>query len=105
MAIAGGIQAWQHWSTGTVFDADTSPIFGVMVALEVVLAVVGALILSRRGRRALVPPWVAIVVGLHFLPIAPLLGIPLFYVVGALVTIAGVVSVSLAGPELSRSAR
>ena len=96
IAVAGGIIAWQNWSTGTVFDADTSPIFGIIVGIEVVLAVGGALLLSRRGRQELIAPWVALVVGVHFLPMAPLLGYPLFYVVGALVTVAGLVSVPLA---------
>jgi hypothetical protein len=96
VAVAGGITAWRNWSTGTAFDADTSPIFGVIVAIEVVLAGGGAILLSRRGRRELIAPWVALIVGLHFLPMAPLLEFPLFYVVGALVTIAALVSVPLA---------
>ena len=96
VAIAGGIVAWQNWSTGTVFDAETSPVFGIIVGIEVLLAVVGALLLSRRGRQELVAPWVALVVGLHFFPMAPLLGYPLFYVVAALVTIAALVSVPVA---------
>jgi hypothetical protein len=96
VAVAGGIRAWRIWSTGTVFDADTSPIFGLIVLFEVLLAGIGAFLLSRRGRRELVAPWVAVVVGLHFLPMAPLLQIPFFYVVGALVTIAGLASVPIA---------
>jgi hypothetical protein len=96
VAVAGGITAWRNWATGTAFDADTSPIFGVIVAIEVVLASGGAILLSRRGRRDLIAPWVALIVGLHFLPMAPLLEFPLFYVVGALVTIAALVSVPLA---------
>ena len=94
--MAGGVVAWQNWSTGTVFDEDTSPIFGLIVGIEVLLAVGGALLLSRRGRQELIAPWVALVVGLHFLPMAPLLGYPLLYVVGALVTVAGVASVPVA---------
>jgi hypothetical protein len=96
VAVAGGITAWRNWSTRTAFDADTSPIFGVIVAIEVLLAGGGAILLSRRGRRELIAPWVALIVGLHFLPMAPLLEYPLFYVVGALVTIAALVSVPLA---------
>jgi hypothetical protein len=96
VAVAGGIRGWQNWSSGTAFDADTSPIFGVIVAIEVVLAGGGAILLSRRGRRELIAPWVALIVGLHFLPMAPLLEFPLFYVVGALVTVAALISVPLA---------
>ena len=96
VAIAGGIVAGQNWSTGTAFDADTSPIFGIIVGLEVILAGGGALLLSRRGRQELVAPWVALVVGVHFFPMAPLLGYPLFYVVAALITLAALVSVPVA---------
>jgi len=46
VAVAGGVVAWQNWWTNTVFDADTSPIFG----LEVLLAVGGAMLLCRRRR-------------------------------------------------------
>ena len=96
VAVAGGILAWRNWSTGSVFDADTSPIFGLIVGVEVLLAVGGSFLLSRRGRRELVAPWVALVVGLHFFPMAPLLGYPLFYVVAVLVTVAALVSVPVA---------
>jgi hypothetical protein len=96
VAIAGGFVAWQSWSTGSAFDADTSPIFGLIVGIEVLLAVGGSFLLSRRGRSELVAPWVALVVGVHFFPMAPLLGYPLFYVVAALITIAALVSVPVA---------
>lgn len=72
------------------------PIFGLIVGIEVLLAVGGSFLLSRRGRRQLVAPWVALVVGVHFFPMAPLLGYPLFYVVAALITIAALVSVPVA---------
>jgi hypothetical protein len=39
---------------------------------------------------------VALVVGLHFLPMAPLLGYPVLYLVGALVTVAALTSVPVA---------
>jgi len=95
-AAAGGIKAWRNWSTGTAFGTETSPIFGIIVGIEVLLAVGGALVLSRRGRGELMAPWVAFVVGVHFFPMAPLLGYPLFYVVGTLVTVAAFVSVPVA---------
>jgi hypothetical protein len=95
-AAAGGLVAWQNWSTGTVFDRDTSITFGVVVAIEVVLIIAGILILRRRQRKELTAPWVALVVGLHLIPLAPLFGYPLLYLVGALVSIAAVASVPLA---------
>ena len=90
VAIAGGIVAWQNWSTGTVFDADT----------------------SRRYRSAVVRGWSAPALptrapgahramggiggGVALLADGALLGYPLLYVVGVLLTVAALVSVPLA---------
>jgi hypothetical protein len=95
-AAVGGLLAWRYWSDGTVFDADTSRAFGVVVGVEVAVAGLGAWLLTRRRRSDLVPAWVAGVVGVHLLPLAWLLRSPLIGVVGALVTLAAVVAVPLA---------
>ncbi|WP_374928977.1 hypothetical protein [Kytococcus sedentarius] len=44
--------------------------FGVLVAAELVLAGVGCLVLARRGRADWMAWWVALVVALHFIPLA-----------------------------------
>jgi hypothetical protein len=95
-AAAGGILAWQNWSGGTAFDAETGPNFGIIVGVEVVLAAAGAVVLTVRRRRELIPAWVAVVVGVHFVPLAPLLEYPFLYVAAALVTSVGLVSVPVA---------
>jgi hypothetical protein len=79
-AAIGGILAWQNWATGTALDRDTARISGVVVGLEILLAVIGAVALTRRRRGDLVAPWVALVVGLHPFPLAPLFGYPFLYV-------------------------
>jgi hypothetical protein len=48
--------------------------FGALVLAEVLLAVLGCLVLRRRGVGRWAAWWVALVVGLHFLPLAVLLG-------------------------------
>jgi hypothetical protein len=95
-AIAGGILSWQHWNDGTVFDSRTSPIFGIVVAAEFILAGAGAAILGKRGRKDLIVSWVALVVGLHFLPLAWFLHFPLLGVMGVVMSVAAVSGVPLA---------
>jgi hypothetical protein len=94
--LAGGLLVWRHWSDGSAFDEDTSKTFGVVVGIEVVLAGLGAVVLGARGRRDVVPVWIALVVGIHLFPVAAIIGYPLIHVVGALVTIAALAAIPVA---------
>lgn len=94
--LAGGVLTWSHWGAATAFDEDTSKAFGIVVGLEVVSAGAGAAVLSARGRRDLVPVWIALVVGLHLFPVAALIAFPLIYAVATLVTIAALAAVPVA---------
>jgi hypothetical protein len=94
--LAGGVLTWLRWDAATAFDEDTSKMFGIVVGIEVVLAGAGAVVLSVRGRRDLVPAWIALVVGLHLFPVAALLAFPLIHLIGALVTIAALVAAPVA---------
>ncbi len=38
-AVTGGVLTWRHWTDPTAFDADTSRTFGIVVGVEVALAV------------------------------------------------------------------
>lgn len=53
-------------------------VYWTMVALEVVLLVVGSRVLVSSDHKELATPWVALVVGLHFLPFARAFGTPMF---------------------------
>jgi hypothetical protein len=94
--IAGLVIAVLHWRDGTVFDATTSPRFGIVVGIEVVAAGVGAKILAARRRRELVPAWIAFVVGVHLFPVAVIIHYAWIHVVAALVTVAALVAVPIA---------
>jgi uncharacterized membrane protein len=94
--LAGSMLTWSKWSAATEFDEDTSKAFGVVVGLEVVLAGVGAVVLSVRGRQQIVPVWIVLVVGLHLFPVAALIEFSLTHLVGALVTIAALAAVPIA---------
>jgi hypothetical protein len=94
--LAGALLTWRNWDAATAFDEDTSRSFGIVAGLEVILAGTGAVVLSVRGRRDMVPVWIALVVGLHLFPVAVLLAFPLIYLVGALVTISALAAVPVA---------
>jgi hypothetical protein len=61
---------WRNWSGPTAFDAGTSRTFGLVVGVEVALAAIGAAVLARRRSSELIPAWVALVVGVHLIPVA-----------------------------------
>lgn len=99
VAIVGGFFTWQNWSTGTAFTPQTGRTFGLIVGIEFAIAGIGAGLLSWWGRADLIAPWIALVVGVHFIPLAPLLHYPLLYGVAALVIIAALVAVPLANAQ------
>ncbi|GAA1030577.1 hypothetical protein GCM10009557_23030 [Virgisporangium ochraceum] len=94
--VVAAVLAWRLWDTATVFDAGTGRTSGIVVGCRVRLAGVGAGLLTRRNRKELVPAWIAAVVGVHLLPLEPLLHYPLLYPVAALVTMAAVLAVPVA---------
>jgi hypothetical protein len=95
-ALAGGVLTWLRWDETTVFDADTSIAFGIVVAIELVLAVAGVMVLALVRKLELAAAWVAFIVGLHLFPVAVLLEFWLLYPVAAAVTVAAAVAVPVA---------
>jgi hypothetical protein len=97
-SVAGGLLAWRHWSDGTAFDAGTSRAFGIVVGIEFGLAAIGAVALAVLSRSTWIPAWIALVVGVHLVPVAALIRYPAVHVVAALVT-----AVAVAGVPVARS--
>ncbi len=95
-ALAGGLLTWSHWTDGSAITSETGPIFGLIVAVEVVLSAAGAAVLHRRGQSRYIPAWVAVIVGLHLLPLAPLFRYPFLWIVGAAVTLIGLAAIPIA---------
>ncbi len=95
-AIAGALLTWRLWHNGTAFDEATSRAFGVVVAIEFGAAALGAVLLTRRGRRDLISMWVAFVVGVHLFPVATLIGYPMIHLVAALITVVSVAAIPVA---------
>lgn len=64
-----GMLTGLRWNDPTALDGRYA-IFGVVVAAEVVLAGVGAIILASTGRTRWTPWWVVLVVATHFVSLA-----------------------------------
>lgn len=76
---------WANWDEPSALDTEAARSwFGVVVALEVTLSAVGAYVLSRVGLSRWTSPWVCLVVGLHFVPLAVLFEAPGLHLLGAL---------------------
>lgn len=58
----------RNWGGATALEGKYAW-FGVLTAIEVVVALVGAIVLWRRGRKRWMAWWVAFVVALHFVPL------------------------------------
>ncbi|MEV4619318.1 hypothetical protein AB0J74_11500 [Asanoa sp. NPDC049573] len=76
-------------------DRAASRRYGIIVGIEFAVIFVGAIVLGRLGQPDHIPVWVAFVVGVHFVPLAPVLGDPLLRPLAAatcLVALAGLIT-------------
>jgi hypothetical protein len=93
---------------GAVRDARTGRRFGVIVGVETGLCLVGAFVLGATGQAAYIPAWIALVVGAHFVPLAPLFGdrrlIGLAVVIGAVAVAGTVIALAHGTPTSTTSA-
>ncbi|WP_433544423.1 hypothetical protein ACQPZG_04390 (plasmid) [Streptomyces sp. CA-294286] len=76
-------------SAGGPFPADRRRRFNQINGLQWLLIVAIAVVCARAGTPVLVPPLVAVVVGLHFLPLAAVFEQPRLRVPAALLIVAG----------------
>lgn len=67
-----------------------------MVGIEVASCAIGTAVLSWRARSELWSVWIALVVGIHFVPLASLLAYPLLYVLAAVIVVMAVGSIPVA---------
>jgi hypothetical protein len=93
-AAAGGVLAWQNWSGASALDQPGAMRqFGIIAGIEFGVAAVGAIVLAVRGHSEYTAPWICLVVGVHFLPLAPLLDNPLLVALGAVLCAVAVTAV------------
>jgi len=83
-------------------DRESSPALGrafwMVVALEFVFAGGTALLLMAAHRSHLIPVAIAIIVGLHFLPLAKVLGRPPLFIVGVAMVVIAALSMAIPSP-------
>jgi hypothetical protein len=92
VAVAGGLLAWRNWSGPSAFgEPGAFRVYGIIVGIEFGVAAVGATVLAVSGRGEYLAPWICLVVGVHFWPLASLLNNPALIGLGiVLVATAGV---------------
>ncbi|OYN85120.1 hypothetical protein [Parenemella sanctibonifatiensis] len=72
LAVAFGVSVYRHWGAGSALEGQYA-LFGVLTGIELVAAGIGCLVLARQRRTRWMAWWVALVVALHFVPLAFLL--------------------------------
>lgn len=83
----------QHWESSSSLDGREF-LFGVLVGAEVVFALLGVLVLVRIDRRRWIAWWIAIVVAVHFVPMAFLLEDIAYAILGLIQTIVLILLIS-----------
>ncbi len=77
--------------------ATIAPLFWIDTAAEWVLRAGAVIVLAHFRRYSLIPQFLGVVIGLHFLPLARLLSAPRYYIMGAAMIVC--VLASLLAPE------
>ncbi|WP_433700021.1 hypothetical protein [Nocardiopsis sp. CA-288880] len=97
LAAFGGAVSWIHWDTASVLSGgDGMDLYLTVLGVEFGVALAGVVVLLVLGRRAYFAPWVCLVVGVHFFPLAPVLADPGLYLLAALLTVWPFLAVRLA---------
>lgn len=101
VSVAAGVVAWREWGSGSVLDDDgTFRTYLIIVGVEFGVAAVGAALLVLLRLSRYLAPWICLVVGVHFYPMAPVLQSTRLYVLATVLT-----AVAVAAPLLARRAK
>jgi hypothetical protein len=99
VAISVGLLLWaqrQSVGTGNPVEGDhVGRVVGIATAIECVAIFLAANVLMNLHQPTLVMPAIAIIVGLHFVPLARWIPVPLYYWTGGGLLVAGLVAVLL----------
>lgn len=94
LSIPRLIRSWGD-STAVSVGSTAWIVYLVICAVEVVALVLGAIILTRRGRSELIAPFTLLVVGVHFFPLAFVFAQPIMFVTAVLITAAAIAAAVL----------
>jgi hypothetical protein len=98
VALVGGVSAWRMWSDTSALDEPGAVrAYLIIVGIEFGVAAAGAAVIALTGHRQYLAPWICLVVGVHFVPLAPVLDDPILFGLGAVLT-----AVALAAVPVSR---
>lgn len=81
---------------GAINDRASARRYGIIVGIEFALAGAGAAILGITGAAEFIPVWICAVVGVHFLPLAPVLRNRVLIALGAVTSAVAVTAVVVA---------
>lgn len=106
--LAGGLALWRGASG---LPRETSPEsaevgkhigmwYGIIFATEGVAIGIASYLCNRANRFDLFFPITAIIVGVHFLPLARLFGVNFYYLVGTLLSVVGLIALVLIPPTV-----
>jgi hypothetical protein len=97
LAITGGVLAWLHWGSGSVLNDDAAfRTYLIIVGIEFGVAALGSVALLLARRATYLAPWICLVVGVHFYPMAPVLENAGLYVLATVLTIVALLAVPVA---------
>lgn len=99
--ISGALIGWGLRTTGTERprNPNVGRLVGIWSAVEGVAIFVAANVCINIGAREAIAPVIAIIVGLHFLPLARGIPLPLYYATGAALVALGLAALLFPGPE------
>ncbi len=97
VAVAGAVLAWRNWSGGSALsEPGAMRHYGIIVGVEFGVAAAGAAGIAWWGRSEYIAPWICLVVGVHFVPMAPVLKNPSLVALGGLMVAIAVAAVVVA---------
>jgi hypothetical protein len=115
-AIAAATAIFLAWSIAQIgiFGHALSPVdkrrrkfyavrFGLIIAIETAAILLAEPVLGRFQMQDLIPQWIDVVVGLHFLPLGKLFKLPLYYATASVILVSSLGSLLIA-PLSLRSA-
>jgi hypothetical protein len=94
VALIGAVLAWRNWSGGSALrEQGAMRDYGIIVGVEFGVAAAGAAGIAAWGRSPYIAPWICLVVGVHFVPMAPVLENPSLIALGILMVAIAVAAV------------
>jgi hypothetical protein len=95
VAVAGAVLAWRNWSAAgsALSEPGAMRRYGIIVGVEFGVAAAGAAGIAVWGRSEYIAPWICLVVGVHFVPMAPVLKSPSLIALGILMVAIAVAAV------------